>query len=140
MSYMSSDALTTRIKAISSGKGEQSKIKMLTFYYALQAGNLLSLAAYSLEMIEKMDQNLYFELTNGLQLPPERTDYCSIEIKDENNLDVKDSKLNGSIQNDGIEVIHDSTGYDLTKNDEQKNRISNSLLDFKSVVDISTGE
>ena len=139
MSYMSNDALTTRIKAISSGRGEQSKIKMLTFYYALQAGNLLSLAAYSLEMIEKMDQNLYFELTSGLLLPSDLTEYCSIQIKDGINLDVNDHILNCDIPINVIKVINTSDKY-LINNVEDKNRTLNIISNCQSGADVSTGE
>lgn len=63
MTYMSIDALAGRVKKVAKGKGKQSKIKMLIFYYALRAANLLKLASYSLEMIKLMDEELFNELS-----------------------------------------------------------------------------
>jgi hypothetical protein len=63
MTYMSIDALAGRVKKVAKGKGKQSKIKMLIFYYALKAANLLKLASYSLEMIKLMDLELFNELS-----------------------------------------------------------------------------
>ena len=60
---MSIDALALRVKKIASGKGIQSKVKMLIFYYALKAANLLQLASYSLGMMELMDSELFNELS-----------------------------------------------------------------------------
>ena len=66
---MTIDALALRVKKIASGKGTQSKIKMLIFYYALLASNLLSLAAYALGMIQIMDFKIFNELSNDIGLP-----------------------------------------------------------------------
>ena len=69
MSYMTIDALALRVKKIASGKGIQSKIKMLIFYYALRASNLLTLAAYALGMIKVMDFKIFNELSIDIGLP-----------------------------------------------------------------------
>lgn len=66
---MTIDALALRVKKIASGKGIQSKIKMLIFYYALLASNLLPLAAYAIGMIKIMDFTMFDELSNDIGLP-----------------------------------------------------------------------
>ena len=82
MSYMTIDALALRVKKIASGKGTQSKIKMLIFYYALLASNLLPLAAYALGMIKIMDFTMFDKLSNdmtcGINYEFNGSDFCSI--------------------------------------------------------------
>ena len=53
ISYMSNQALATRISMISSGTGKQSRDKMLIFYYALCASGLPELAASALRVLRK---------------------------------------------------------------------------------------
>ena len=55
MSYMSNQALATRIRMISSGTGKQSRDKMLIFYYALRASGLSQLAASALEVLHEWE-------------------------------------------------------------------------------------
>ena len=66
---MTIEALALRVKKIASGKGIQSKIKMLIFYYALRASNLLPLAAYALGMIKVLDFKIFNELSSDIGLP-----------------------------------------------------------------------
>ena len=68
MASMSLNALAVRIKRISGGKGQASKIKMLTFYYALKAAQLFSLASFALGRLKIMDAELFSELTADLGL------------------------------------------------------------------------
>ena len=53
ISYMSNQALATRIAMISSGTGKLSRDKMLIFYYALCASQLPELAASALEVLRE---------------------------------------------------------------------------------------
>ena len=63
---MSANALALRIKKISGGKGDASKVKMLTFYYALKAAGMFSLASFALGRMKVMDKDLFSELTLDL--------------------------------------------------------------------------
>jgi hypothetical protein len=53
ISYMSNQALATRIRMISSGTGKQSRDKMLIFYYGLCATGLPELAATALRILRE---------------------------------------------------------------------------------------
>lgn len=53
ISYMSNQALATRISMISSGTGKQSRDKMLIFYYALSASELPELATSALRVLRE---------------------------------------------------------------------------------------
>jgi hypothetical protein len=66
MNSMSANALALRIKKISGGKGDASKVKMLTFYYALKAAGLFSLASFALGRMKVMDKELFSELALDL--------------------------------------------------------------------------
>jgi hypothetical protein len=84
---MSGNALALRIKKISGGKGDASKVKMLTFYYALKAAGLFSLASFALGRMQVMDKVIFSELTLDLGL--------------------SDGIENNQIENDGVENNQD---------------------------------
>ena len=87
MNSMSGNALALRIKKISGGKGDASKVKMLTFYYALKAAGLFSLASFALGRMQVMDKVIFSELTSDLGL--------------------SDGIENNQIENDGVQNNQD---------------------------------
>jgi hypothetical protein len=113
MNSMSANALALRIKKISGGKGDASKVKMLTFYYALKAAGLFSLASFALGRMKVMDKELFSELALDLGMSDgiEDNDIESDEIKVEN------------IEFENSDIKFENNGTDTDKLIEIKDRI-----------------
>ena len=101
---MSGNALALRIKKISGGKGDASKVKMLTFYYALKAAGLFSLASFALGRMQVMDKVIFSELTSDLGL-------CDgIENNQIENNQIEDDRVENN-RDDNIQIENNEYRY-----------------------------
>ena len=96
MSYLSNDALKNRIVGISKGKGQQSKNKMLLFYYSLKLANLPFLADGALNELKYMEINYYNDIMNDLDNDVIDKD---INFDDTINNDLKNNEIKLKILN-----------------------------------------
>jgi hypothetical protein len=126
---MSIDALAGRVKKIALGKGKQSTTKMLIFYYALKAANLLKLAAYSLGMIKLMDLALFHELS--LDIGMSITALQNNVIKNESNLvDCIHTEIQNTDNMNNIGTTNDSSNVNSKKNIN----IMNNMNEVKKMI------
>jgi hypothetical protein len=115
---MSANALALRIKKISGGKGDASKVKMLTFYYALKAAGLFSLASFALGRMKVMDKELFSELELDLGMSD------GIESNDIINSGIENKEMkveNIKIENNQIKI--ENNGMDTDNLIQIKDRI-----------------